>query len=68
MKEALGLELKFTILSFVLVCLAVVTKCYKPLCLYKQSGLSTTETYFSQFWRLEVQDQGASVFWFIDGI
>ena len=35
----------------------------------------TTETYFSQFWRLEVQDQGASRFgvqweiasWFIDG-
>ena len=28
---------------------------------YKQGGLLTTEIYFSQFWRLEVQVQGATV-------
>ena len=33
--------------------------------MHKLSGLSSTEIYFLQVWRLEVQDQGASTaaFW-----
>ena len=39
----------------VLACPAAVTK------QHRQGGLWTTEIYCSQFWRLQVQDQGASV-------
>lgn len=34
---------------------------------YKLSGLSTTELYFSQFWSMEIQGQGASMAGFADG-
>lgn len=41
----------------------VITKCHKV------GGLQTTEIYLSLFWRLEVQDQSASMigFWLILG-
>ena len=32
---------------------------------HRLGGLQTTEIYFSQFWRLEVQDQGASMVRFL---